>query len=69
MANWQRKSEHLLRENVKFQTYVDSLAAALKARETFYEKRKLQESSKGGADTPLSVMKDENMLSEVSAQE
>ena len=28
MANWQRKSEYLLREIVKFRTYVDSLRAA-----------------------------------------
>ncbi|KAK3346315.1 hypothetical protein B0T25DRAFT_276421 [Lasiosphaeria hispida] len=28
MANWERKSEHLLREIVKFRTYVDSLQAA-----------------------------------------
>jgi len=41
MANWQRKSEHLLRESVKFQTYVDSLSAAQKAREEFYARKKL----------------------------
>ena len=41
MANWQRKSEHLLRESVKFQTYADSLDAAQKAREEYYSRRKL----------------------------
>ena len=39
MTNWQRKSDHLLRENVKFQTYADSLTAAQKAREEFYARK------------------------------
>ncbi len=30
MANWERKSSYLLREIVKFRTYIDSLAAAQK---------------------------------------
>lgn len=47
MANWQRKSEHLLRENVKFQTYVASLTAAQKAKEAFYGKKSLVEAEKG----------------------
>ena len=39
MANWQRKSDYLLREIVKFRTYMDSLAAAHSAKERFYAKR------------------------------
>lgn len=39
MTNWQRKSDHLLREIVKFQTYIDSLAGAQKAKEAFYVKK------------------------------
>lgn len=39
MANWQRKSDYLLREIVKFRTYIDSLVAAQKAKETYYTKR------------------------------
>ncbi|KAK3113111.1 hypothetical protein LTR53_009928 [Teratosphaeriaceae sp. CCFEE 6253] len=39
MANWQRKSEYLLRETVKFRTYMDSLAAAQMAKQRFYAKR------------------------------
>ncbi|TKA77447.1 hypothetical protein B0A55_04768 [Friedmanniomyces simplex] len=42
MANWQRKSDYLLREIVKFRTYMDSLAAAQKAKERFYAKRSEQ---------------------------
>lgn len=51
MANWQRKSEHLLRENVKFQTYVDSLTAAQKARDKFYERKRLREAAAAPIDS------------------
>jgi hypothetical protein len=39
MNNWQRKSEYLLREIVKFRTYIDSLTAAQKVREQYYATR------------------------------
>jgi hypothetical protein len=39
MANWERKSEYLLREIVKFRTYVDSLQAAEKRRAEIYGER------------------------------
>ncbi|KAK5724125.1 hypothetical protein LTR17_013600 [Elasticomyces elasticus] len=39
MTNWQRKSDYLLREIVKFRTYMDSLAAAQEAKEGFYARR------------------------------
>lgn len=39
MANWQRKSDYLLREIIKFRTYIDSLTAAGKAKEAFYAKK------------------------------
>ncbi len=54
MANWQRKSDHLLREIVKFQTYVDSLAAAQTAKEAFYarkEQRRAREDASTTANT------------------
>lgn len=51
MANWQRKSEHLLRENVKFQTYVDSLTAAQKAKEEYYDRQKQQEAGTSASDS------------------
>ena len=38
MTNWQRKSEYLLREIVKYTTYSDSLNAAQKARDAFNAK-------------------------------
>ncbi|CAK4030719.1 PH and SEC7 domain-containing [Lecanosticta acicola] len=39
MNNWQRKSDYLLREIVKFRTYIDSLTAAQKAKDAFYAKK------------------------------
>lgn len=39
MANWQRKSDYLLREIVKFQTYIDSLHTAQKSKEAFYSRK------------------------------
>lgn len=43
MTNWQRKSDYLLREIVKFQMYADSLAAAQAAKEEFYRRKARQE--------------------------
>lgn len=51
MANWQRKSDYLLRENVKFQTYVDSLTTAQVAREQFYTKKNAAENVEETAGT------------------
>jgi hypothetical protein len=45
MANWQRKSDYLLREIVKFRTYMDSLAAGQEAKKRFYAKRNEYETS------------------------
>ena len=39
MNNWQRKSDYLLREIVKFRTYIDSLTAAQKAKDSFYARK------------------------------
>ena len=49
MANWEKKSSYLLREIVKFQTYVDSLQAANTQREKIYAMRK--EDENGGNDS------------------
>jgi hypothetical protein len=40
MTNWERKSSYLLREIIKFQTYVDSLQAAAKQQQQVYAMRK-----------------------------
>ena len=39
MANWERKSSYLLREIVKFRTYIDCLQAARARREEVYAAR------------------------------
>lgn len=39
MANWERKSSYLLREIVKFRTYIDSLEAAQVQKEKIYASR------------------------------
>ena len=39
MTNWERKSSYLLREIVKFRTYIDCLQAAQALREQIYAER------------------------------
>ena len=39
MANWERKSSYLLREIVKFRTYIDCLQAAQVQKEKLYAER------------------------------
>lgn len=39
MANWERKSSYLLREIVKFRTYIDCLLAAEAAKKKIYKER------------------------------
>lgn len=39
MANWERKSSYLLREIVKFRTYIDSLTAAQAQKNKIYAER------------------------------
>lgn len=52
MANWQRKSDYLLREIVKFHTYMDALTAAQKAKDAFYARKAEQDLAKG-ATSPV----------------
>ena len=39
MANWERKSSYLLREIVKFRTYIDGLQAAQVQKQKIYAER------------------------------
>ena len=48
MTNWERKSAYLLKEIVKFRTYIDSLQAAATQKEKIYAMRK--EDGKGAQD-------------------
>ena len=50
MANWERKSEYLLREIVKFRTYVDSLTAAETRKAEIYTEREMARRAAMGHD-------------------
>jgi len=43
MANWERKSHYLLREIVKFRTYIDTLGAAQVQKQKIYAEREALE--------------------------
>jgi hypothetical protein len=45
MTNWERKSSYLLREIVKFRTYIDSLTAAQTLKNKIYAEREADESN------------------------
>ena len=48
MANWERKSAYLLREIVKFRTYVDCLTAAEARKQEIYAERELAQRAARG---------------------
>ena len=48
--NWERKSAYLLREIVKFRTYIDSLTAAQALREKVYAERDKEKSMTEGVE-------------------
>jgi len=50
MANWERKSEYLLRESVKFRTYVESLRFAEQRKREVYEERERARRAARGED-------------------
>ncbi|KAI1204094.1 uncharacterized protein F4807DRAFT_454912 [Annulohypoxylon truncatum] len=50
MANWERKSSYLLRENVKFSTYVDCLQIAKTKRAEIYAERENARRAARGED-------------------
>ncbi|MCJ1246580.1 Arf guanine nucleotide exchange factor yel1 [Trapelia coarctata] len=50
MANWERKSSYLLREIVKFRTYIDCLQAAQVQKEKIYAERAPPMKEGGGED-------------------
>jgi hypothetical protein len=49
MANWERKSQYLLREIVKFRTYIDTLTNAQALKEKIYAEREAR--GEGQAET------------------
>ncbi|KAK4553410.1 hypothetical protein LTR86_009467 [Recurvomyces mirabilis] len=59
MTNWQRKSEYLLREIVKFRTYMDSLTAARQAKAVF-DAKKAAERGVSPVDSGRPPLKDDS---------
>ena len=50
MSNWERKSSYLLREIVKFRTYIDTLQNAQSTKERIYKMRKEEEEARRAED-------------------
>ncbi|KAL8820145.1 MAG: hypothetical protein Q9191_007577 [Dirinaria sp. TL-2023a] len=72
MANWERKSAYLLREIVKFRTYIDCLQAAQAQKEKIYAERAVPAASKTeeGKEDEASVEKPNNQTTaEATEQE
>jgi hypothetical protein len=57
MANWERKSSYLLREIVKFRTYIDSLNAAQTHKDKIYAQREIDAEKNPDAVTGDGVQK------------
>ncbi|KAF1839624.1 hypothetical protein BDW02DRAFT_575267 [Decorospora gaudefroyi] len=58
MANWERKSQYLLREIVKFRTYIDTLSSAQVQKQKIYAEREARE-----AETAESIREDGDVSS------
>lgn len=48
MANWERKSQYLLKEIVKFRTYIDTLTLAQNYKEKIWVEREANGESRPG---------------------
>lgn len=46
MANWEKKSAYLLREVVKFRTYIEALERAGRSKEQVYEERRVRDQAR-----------------------
>ncbi|ETS75594.1 hypothetical protein PFICI_12538 [Pestalotiopsis fici W106-1] len=60
MANWEKKSAYLLREIVKFRTYVDSLQTANTRRKEIYDEREIARRAARGDHDEEEAMEDED---------
>jgi hypothetical protein len=50
MSNWEKKSSYLLREIVKFRTYIDTLGSAQATKEKIYKMRQEKEAAERNED-------------------
>jgi hypothetical protein len=55
MANWERKSQYLLREIVKFRTYIDTLTNAQVLKEKIYAEREARGEGQGETASELTA--------------
>jgi hypothetical protein len=60
MANWEKKSSYLLREIVKFRTYIDCLQAAEIGKQKIYKeraerKKEFEKEDEGERDSTLKL--------------
>ena len=55
MTNWERKSSYLLREIVKFRTYIDCLQAAQALKEQIYAERAAKGEGVKASDAGVNV--------------
>jgi hypothetical protein len=53
MANWERKSQYLLREIVKFRTYIDTLTQAQAQKQKIYAEREALEDADNESEGKL----------------
>lgn len=59
MANWERKSSYLLREIVKFRTYIDCLQTAQAQKEKIYASRSAREEAGKEMNVEVSAFDDD----------
>jgi hypothetical protein len=57
MANWEKKSSYLLREIVKFRTYIDCLQAAETGKQKIYAERAARKAEDEGEDEGDTTLK------------
>lgn len=67
MANWERKSSYILREIVKFKTYIDCLQAAQAQKEKIYVERAAATSEEQGKNENEKNNEDEGSKNDVVA--
>lgn len=73
MANWERKSSYLLREIVKFRTYIDSLTASQTQKNKIYAAREAEapnaDANSDAVQKAVSVTRENDGGSEAPASE
>ena len=67
MSNWERKSSHLLREIVKFRTYIDCLQGAQTQKERIYAERGITSAASAAKEREEEGMKVDGKAKAVQA--